>query len=209
MCARRGAAVKSLGMHGFDVSARLPYGICTAESSSMRHIFSFLVGTILIAITSRAAEADRNSMLLVVCEPGVPYFSIETLIVDTDAGHGPSVGGNGLLPLRSMIGKSIECMVGTRKVQADLTKFYEPNLKRALEAADIVVTIDGEPAAELHATHRNTEYSDGRARVEVDAYTMLTCESTSNDWATERFPPDRKDHERRSLLCISKFLPSR
>lgn len=176
----------------------------------MRHTFSFLVGTILIAIMSHAAEADRNSMLLVVCEPGVPYFSIETLIVDTDAGRGPSAGGNGLLPLRSMIGKPIECMVGTRQVQAALTEFYESNLKRALEAADIVVTIDGEPAAELHATHRNTEWdSDGRARVEVDAYTVLTCESTSNDWATERFPPDRKDHERRSLLCISKFLPSR
>ena len=161
-----------------------------------------------------AARADVKSMLLVVCEPNAPYFSIETLIVETDADLGLSalnapVSGDVMRPLRSMIGQPIECLVGKRKVQAALTEFYGPNVRRALEAANIVVTADGVVAAELHATHRNTEYSDGRARVEVDAYMVLTCESTSNDWATEKFPPDRKDQERRSLLCISKFLPSR
>jgi hypothetical protein len=144
-------------------------------------------------------------MLLVVCEPGVPYFSIETLIVDTNADLGPSVGGNGLRPLRSMIDRPIECVVGKRKVQATLTEFYEPNLQRALEAANIVVMIDGKIAAELHATHRQQEWvSDDRARVEVNAYTVLTCESAAIEWTNEGDPLDRK--QRRTLICTEKFL---
>ena len=153
-----------------------------------------------------SAHADLNSMVLIVCEPDVPYFSFETLIVETDADLGPSVGGNGARPLRSMIDQPIECMVGKRKVQATLTEFYEPNVRRALEAANIIVTIDGVVAAELHATHRKEDGQD-RARVEVSTIQVRTCESTTNEWATEKFPPDRKDQERRSLLCTSKFLP--
>jgi hypothetical protein len=152
-----------------------------------------------------------KSMLLVVCEPNGPYFSIETLIVETDADLGLSalnapVSGDVMRPLRSMIGQPIECVVGKRRVQAALTEFYEPNVRRALEAAHIIITIDGIFATELHATHRS-EVWNGRARVEVTAFIIQTCESITNEWATVRFPPDGKDQERRSLLCTSKFLP--
>jgi hypothetical protein len=159
-----------------------------------------------------AARADIKSMLLVVCEPNAPYFSIETLTVETDADLGLSalnapVSGDVMRPLRSMIDRPIECVVGKRKVQATLTEFYEPNARRALEAANIVITIDGVVAAELHATHRKQEWNgQDRARVEVSAFFVQTCESTTNEWL-EKSPPDRKDHERRVLLCNSKFLP--
>jgi hypothetical protein len=159
-----------------------------------------------------AARADIKSMLLVVCEPNAPYFSIETLTVETDADLGLSalnapVSGDVMRPLRSMVDRPIECMVGKRKVQATLTEFYEPNVRRALEAANIVITIDGVVAAELHATHRKQEWNrQNRARVEVSAFLIQTCESTSDE-ELERYPPDPMDHERRVLLCNSKFLP--
>ncbi|HSE75359.1 MAG TPA: hypothetical protein VLB05_12630 [Dongiaceae bacterium] len=146
-------------------------------------------------------------MLLVTCEPGVPYFSIETLIVDTEADLGPSVGGNGLRSLRSMIDQPIECMIGKHRVQATLTEFYPANERRALEAGDIIVTVDGKVVSDLHATHRNMAWvSDGRARVEINTYEIEICESASNDWAVERFPPDQKDQQWRTLVCSEKFL---
>ena len=116
-----------------------------------------------------AARADVKSMLLVVCEPNAPYFSIETLIVETDADLGLSalnapVSGDVMRPLRSMIGQPIECLVGKRKVQAALTEFYGPNVRRALEAANIVVTVDGVVAAELHATHHGIQRWSGAGR---------------------------------------------
>lgn len=161
-----------------------------------------LLGSILMALClqSQAASADRNSMVLVTCEPGVPYFSIETLIVDTDGSVGPVVGGNGLLPLRAMIGHPITCMVRTHEVRATLEKFFEPTVKRALEAALITIAVDGEPVAELNATHHiETRVSGGRARVEIDDYQVLRCESGDN----ER-PVDGK--ERRVSYCTSAPL---
>jgi hypothetical protein len=172
----------------------------------MRHLSRFLAASLLAMFGGfSAAKADRNSMILVVCEPDVPYFSFETLIVDTDADLGPSVGGNGARPLRSMIDQPVACTVGKRKVEVTLKEFYDSNAKRGLEAASIVVTIDGIMAAELHATHRNMAWvSDGRARIEVNDYTVLKCESSDIEWTTEENPADRQ--ERRTLICTEKFL---
>lgn len=172
----------------------------------MRHLSLFLAAGLPAVLGGfSTAKADRNSMVLVVCEPNVPYFSFETLIVDTDTDLGPSVGGNGARPLRSMIAQPIACMVGKRKVEVALKEFYESNATRGLEAASIVVTIDGEMAAELNATHRNMAWaSDGRARIEVNDYTILKCESSDIEWTTEENPADRQ--ERRTLTCTEKFL---
>jgi len=173
----------------------------------MKHAFRLVLAALpLTAVGLGAAKADINSMLLITCEPGAPYFSIETLLVETDPDLGPSIGGNGLRTLRSMIDQPIQCMVGKHRVQATLTEFYPTNEHWGLESADIVVTVDGKVAADLLGTHHMDMIVDGRMRVEVGTYQIQTCESTTNDWALEREKPAAKDQRRRSLLCTRKFL---
>lgn len=129
------------------------------------------------AVAAPAAAADRHSLVQVVCEPGARYFSVETVIVETDElPLGTLSSGNGLRTLRSLQDNPATCDVAGRRVETRVLRIYEPGERgraAGIESGLIIVAVDGRQIAELNSTHRVDPAP--RGRVTVMAHSIGRC----------------------------------
>jgi hypothetical protein len=123
------------------------------------------------------AAAEQHSLVQVVCEPGARYFSVETVIVETDELRlGNLSNGNGLRTLRSLQDQPATCDVAGRRVETRVLRIYEPSERgraAGIESGLIVVAVDGRQIAELNSTHRADPAP--RGRVTVGAHSIGRC----------------------------------